>query len=361
MTKRRVKGEGSVYKRGDGRIVGEYEDANGKRRYISGKTKSEVKKKLRKLLADRDEGIAYDSEHLTVGDYLDRWLEAMKGSVRHRTWERHEQVVTVHLVSTIGKVKLDRLTALQVQAIYGQKLDGGLSPRSVEIIHATLHKALKQAVAWTLIPRNVSESATPPRATRREIAHLSQEQTRALLEAAKDDRLEALYVLAVTTGMRQGELLGLQWKDVDLDRGTLKVNRSVYEGVVCPPKTDAGRRTIRLSQTAVDALKRHRRKAASNRFSEWVFPNAKGTPIGHQNLRNRSWKPLLKRAGLPHSVRFHDLRHTCATLLLSRGVPVKVVSEMLGHSDVAITLSVYQSVLPDMQESAARVMEDVLS
>src|SRR5215211_7282126 len=138
--------------------MGEYEDANGKRRYISGKTKAEVRAKLRKLLADRDEGIAYDSENLTVGDYLDRWLGAVKGSVRDRTWRRHEEVVRLHLKPTIGGVKLDKLNALLVQTMYSQKLNAGLSERSVEIIHAALHKALKQAVRWSLVPRNVAEA-----------------------------------------------------------------------------------------------------------------------------------------------------------------------------------------------------------
>lgn len=125
MTKRRAKGEGSVYRRGDGRVVGEYVDANGKRRYVSGRTKPEVKAKLRKLLADRDEGIAYDSENLTVGAYLDRWLNAVKGTVRHRTWQRHEQVVRLHLKPTIGGVRLDRLTALQVQSCTGGSSKAG--------------------------------------------------------------------------------------------------------------------------------------------------------------------------------------------------------------------------------------------
>ena len=140
MTKRRDNGEGSVYRRKDGRCVGEYEDANGKRRYISGKTKAEVRAKLRKLLADRDEGIAYDSENLTVGDYLDRWLGALEGSLRDRTWRRHEEVVRLDLKPIIGGVKLDKLNALQVQNVYGQKLNAGLSARSVEIIHVTLHR-----------------------------------------------------------------------------------------------------------------------------------------------------------------------------------------------------------------------------
>ena len=356
-----MKGEGSVYKRSDGRIVGEYEDANGKRRYVSGKTKAEVRKKLRKLLADRDEGIAYDSENLTVGGYLDRWLEAVKGSVRERTWQRHEQVVRVHLKPTIGSVKLDRLNALQVQSMYRQKLDSGLSARTVGIIHATLHKALKQAVRWSLVPRNVAEAVTPPRPDRREIAPLTGEQTRALLNAARGDKLEALYVLAVTTGMRQGELLGLQWKDVDLEGGTLKVNRSVYEGVVSSPKTRAGRRTIRLSKLAIAALKRHRIDAATLRLSEWVFTSANGTPIGHQNLRNRSWKPLLRRAGLPDSVRFHDLRHTAASLMLGQNVPLPVVSYVLGHANPNITATIYAHMLENMSGRGAAGMDDALS
>jgi integrase len=363
MKKRRPKGEGSVYRRKDGRVVGEYEDAYGRTRYITSTTmtKAEMRAKVRKALEDRDKGIAYDSENLTVGAYLDRWLDALKGSVRERTWERHEQVVRLHLKPTIGGVKLERLNALQVQSVYGRKLEAGLSPRSVEIIHATLHKALKQAVGWTMIPRNVAAYATPPRPVRKEIKPLSREQARRLLEAARGDALYAFYVLAVTTGMRNGELLGLQWKDVDLDAGTLQVRRSVWGGVVSPPKTAAGNRTIRLTGLAVAALKEHRLAAAKQRISEWVFPSRTGTPLSVHNVHNRSWKPLLKRAGLPASTRMHDLRHTCATLLLSRGVPVKVVSEMLGHGDVAITLTVYQSVLPHMQESAAKAIEDALS
>jgi integrase len=312
MTKRRVKGEGSVYRRGYGRVVGEYEDANGKRRYISGKTKVEVRQKLRKLLADRDEGIAYDSENLTVGGYLNRWLEVVKGSVRERTWQRHEQVVRLHLKPMLGGARLDRLNALQVQAMYGRKLQSGLSPRSVEIIHTTLHKALRQAVRWTLIPRNITEAVTPPRPLRKEIKPLSREKARTLLEASKSDPLYAFYVLAVTTGMRNGELLGLQWKDLDLDIETLEVRRTVFNGVVSPPKTAAGNRTIRLTGLAVVALKEHCLCEAKQRISEWVFPSRRGTPLDVHNVHNRSWKPLLKRAGLPASTRMHDLRHTCA-------------------------------------------------
>jgi integrase len=185
----------------------------------------------------------------------------------------------------------------------------------------------------------VAEAATSPRPVGKEIKPLSRQQVRSLLAASRGDKLHAFYVLAVTTGARNGELLALQWRDVDLDAGTLQ---------------------IRLTGFAVAALREHRLATARQRISEWVFPSRAGTPLSVHNVHNRSWKPLLRRAGLPSSTRMHDLRHTCATLLLGRGVPVKVVSEMLGHGDVAITLGVYQSVLPDMQESAAKAMEDTL-
>jgi integrase len=181
-----------------------------------------------------------------------------------------------------------------------------------------------------------------------------------LLNAARDDKLYALYVLAVTTGMRQAEIISLQWRDINLEDGKLTVNRSVYNGLISPPKTTSGRRTIRLSKLTISALKAHRTQQAQQGISEWVLSTSVGTPISCHNLHNRSWKPLLKRAGLPHSTRFHDLRHSCITLLLSKGVPVKVVSEMAGHADVSITLSVYQSVLPDMQSLSAEAWDNAL-
>jgi integrase len=293
--------------------VGEYVDANGNRRYVSGRTKTAVRRKVRELLANRDKGIAYDSENLTVGDYLDRWLDAVKGSVRPRTWQRSEEVVKLHLKPTIGHHRLEKLNAMQVQALYGRKLEEGLSPRTVEIVHATLRKALGQAVKWMLVPRNVADAATPPRQTRSEITALSRGQARVLLEAARGDRLEAFWVLAVTTGMRNGELLGLQWRDVDIEARTLRVRRSVFNGAVSSPKTAAGNRTIRLTGMAEVALKEHRLATAKRQIPEWVFPSRAGTPLSVHNVYRRAWKPLLLRAGLPVSTRMHDLRHTCAT------------------------------------------------
>jgi integrase len=230
---------------------------------------------------------------------------------------------------------------------------------------------MEQALRWGLLPRNVSEAVDPPKARREEIRPLSADEARRLLEEACGDRLEALYVLAVQCGLRQGELLGLRWEDVDLESGTLQVRRTLTTTKDGPeftaPKTAKGRRSIKLTAGAVDALERHhdRQFEETSRLARlWqdyglVFATTTGTPLNPSNLVSRSFKPLLKRAGLP-VIRFHDLRHTCATLLLSRGVHPKLVQELLGHATIAITLDTYSHVLPGMGDQIANAMEDVL-
>jgi integrase len=357
VAKRRGNGEGSVYRRKDGLWVGQYrvQTPNGiKTKYIYSKNRKEAAIKLARAIADRDSGFVFDSGSLSVGDYLGRWLDAVRGTVRERTWERSEEIVRIHLVPFLGTTRLDSLNTLQVQSLYRSKLDSGLSSRTVRMIHTTLHKALKQAVTWSLIPRNVTEAVDPPREQRAEIRPLDEREVRRLLKAVRGDKLEALYILAITTGMRSGELLGLRWEDIDLQAGTLQVKRTVFNGRIEPPKTVKGRRSIKLSQTSVWALRQHQK------ISEWVFCTKVGTPISVHNLHNRSWKPLLKRASLPHTTRFHDLRHTCATLLLTKGVHPKIVQELLGHSSISITLDTYSHVLPNMQQRAVEAMEDVL-
>ena len=352
--RRRGRGEGSIYRRKDGRWVGQYE-VGGKRRYVYGKTRKEVASKLTKALADRNEGLVFDSDHLTVVQYLDRWLDSIRDTVRESTWVRHEINVRVHLKPALGRVRLGKLNPLQVQSFYRYKLDQGLSAASVLKIHSTLSKSLKQAVRWRLVPLNVCMAVVLPRITKPEIQPLDAQQMKALLKAAQGTDLYALWVLMATTGVRVGEALGLRWEDLDLDARTLRVNRTIYRGQSCLPKTDSSRRTVKLSRLATEALRQHSQQC------EWVFPTSIGTTINVNNLRYRSWKRLLERAHLPSGTRIHDLRHSSATLLLSKGVPIKVVSEMLGHSDVSITLSIYAHVLPDMQDGAAEAMDDALS
>jgi len=268
--------------------------------------------------------------------------DAVADTVRPVTFAKYEQIVRNHAKPALGRLRLQTLTPAHVCGLYREKLDSGLSPSTVQYIHVTLNKALKQAVADGLIPRNVCEAVKPPRPQKREIAPLSPDQARRFLEACQGERLEALFVLAVHTGMRQGELLGLHWEDVDLEAGALRVRRALAQTndgpVLTAPKGAKSRRRIKLTGAAVEALKRH--KAAQNaerlRFGGlWedrglVFPNRTG--------------------------RFHDLRHTCATILLSRGVHAKLVQELLGHATISITLDTYSHVLPGMDDGLADAM-----
>jgi integrase len=242
----------------------------------------------------------------------------------------------------------------------------------VQYIHVTLHKALKQAVNDGLVKRNVCEAVKPPQLRREEIKSLTSKQAKLLLKQIRGDRLEALYVLGITAGLRQSELLGLKWEDVDLERGTLQVRRTLTglkngQPIFGSPKTAKSKRSIQLTVKALEALKRHhalqveeeQRLAGLWQEHGLVFATRVGTPINRRNLVIRSFKPLLNRAGLP-KIRFHDLRHTCATLMLCGGIHPKVVQELLGHASVTITLDTYSHVLPSMQGEAAEKMDSML-
>ncbi len=262
---KRGNGEGSITRRKDGLYMARYtvQTATGsKRKTLYGKTRGEVSEKLTKAMADRDGGLIFDADNLKVGEYLERWLiDSVKDTVRLTTFERYEQIVRAHIRPVLGRVKLKSLTPAHVRGLYREKLERGLSPRTVQYIHVTLHKALKAAVADGLIPRNVTEAVKAPQVRREEMQPLSPEQVKTLFATARGDRLEALYVLAVHTGLRQGELLGLKWDDVDLDDGTLQVRRALTTAkggpVLAAPKTKGSRRSVKLTQGAIEALKSH--------------------------------------------------------------------------------------------------------
>jgi integrase len=372
---KRGNGEGSITRRKNGGWSAQYtvHTAEGrKRKTLYGKTRQEVAAKLARALSDREGGLIFDAEGLKLGEYLGRWLEdSVKGTVRNTTYERYEQITRMHIVPMLGAIKLKALTPTHVRGLYKEKLSS-LSPRTVQYIHVMLHKALKQAVSDGLIPRNATEAVKPPQVRREEIRPLTPEQVKMLLDAASGDRLEALYVLAVHTGLRQGELLGLKWDDIDLQARTLQVRRALTTAKGGPrlaaPKTKGSRRRVSLTRVAAQAFKSHLERQLEEidrADSLWqenglVFASETGAPLDRRDLTSRRFKPLLERAGLPH-FRFHDLRHTCATLLLTQNVNPKVVSEMLGHSSIAITLDTYSHVLPNMQDSAARALEEALS
>jgi integrase len=372
---KRGNGEGTISRRKNGGWMAQYYvyTADGrKRKTLYGKTRKEVAKKLANALSDREGGLIFDAESLKLREYLSRWLkDSVKDTVRNTTYERYEQISRTHIIPMLGDVKLKGLSPTHVRGLYKEKRQT-LSPRTVQYIHVTLHKALKQAVNDGLIPRNATEAVKPPQVCREEIRPLTPEQVKQLLDAARGDRLESLYALAVHTGLRQGELLGLRWEDVDLESGSLHVKRTLTTARGGPrlaaPKTKGSRRRVSLTRGAVDALRAHlarQLEEIDRAGSLWqenglVFASDMGKPLDRRDLTSRQFKPLLKRAKLPETTRFHDLRHTCATQLLTKNVNPKVVSEMLGHSNIAITLDTYSHVLPNMQDSAARALEEAL-
>jgi integrase len=372
---RRGNGEGSITRhKKSGLYMARYtvQTAGGpKRKTIYGKTRSEVAEKLTKAMADRDGGFIFDAENVMLGEYLARWLhDSVHGTVRHSTYVRYEGLVRNHISPTLGQIKLPKLSPVHVRGLYRDKLEGGLSPRSVNYIHVCLHKALKQAVMDGMVPRNVAEAVKAPQVHCKEATPLSPEQVRVLLVAAHEDRLEALFVIALHTGLRRGELLALKWTDVDLETGRLSVQRSLAaDGKFNPPKRKSSRRTVRLTTAAAEALKKHR--AAQNeerlrRGSLWedhdlVFPNQIGKPMNGGNLYHRVWNPLLRRANLPQTFTFHSLRHTFATTLLRQNVNPKIVQEALGHATIVQTMDTYSHVMPDMQHITTDALESAFS
>jgi len=383
MAKKRGNNEGSIYRRKNGTWAAQYTvwTAEGrKRRSVSGKTRAEVSRKLTEAMADRDGGLLHDAGKLTVGEYLNRWLaDSVKGTVKETTYANYAYIAHKHVSPALGHVKLKTLTPAHVRDLYGEKARTNLAATTVKKMHVVLRKALSQTVSDGLIPRNAADGVKPPRvgAPGEEIKPIGSEACAKFLEASRGERLEALYVLAVHCGLREGELLALRWEDVYLEavRPTMLVRRTLTRGedgrgwvVGASTKSGKGRR-VRLTRRAVTALKDHRKRQLEERMclaGLWqdqglVFAGETGSFINPSNLRNRSFKRIKARSGVREDLRFHDLRHTCATLLLSEGVNAKVVSELLGHASITITLNIYSHVLPDMQDSAADAMEAALS
>src|SRR5918997_1696348 len=276
-------GQGSVYPRRnkDGKItgfLGAYFGPDGKRKTVSAKSKTECERKLRAAMVDADKGLVFDAGTITVGQYLNNWLTGIKGTVRQRTWERYEQFVRVHLVPALGGIKLSNLTRAHLKTLYASKTD--LSPTTIRHLHAAVHKAFDEAVADTLIARNVATNIKLPKMRKKELRPLTPDQAKAFLEAARGDRYEALYVLAIHYGLRRGELLGLKWSD--LQGNTLQVRRTMSEARVGrieeETKNGKGRR-IELSEKALESLRSHRKKQVDRSTFFPLRPARRRTPV----------------------------------------------------------------------------------
>lgn len=373
MAGKRGNSEGSIYQRkSDGFWCTAVTLDTDKRKVIYGKTRQGVAGKLTTALAARSQGLPVSVERQTVARFLERWLEdAVRPSVRPRTHASYSQLVRLHITPALGKKLLGQLTPQDVQAFLNQKRASGLSPRTVQYLRAVLRRALGLALKWGLVVRNVATLVDSPRVERHEVEPLNPDQARAFLQAASGDRLEALYTVALALGLRQGEALGLRWEDIDLDTGNLHVRKQLQriDGKLrlTEPKTTRSRRSVALPLFAVDALREHRVRQLEERLlagSRWqdqglVFPSTIGTPLDTRNLVHR-YHALLERAGLPRR-RFHDLRHTCPTLLLIQGEDLRVVMEVLGHSQITLMANTYQHVVQSLKRGAADRMQAIFA
>lgn len=376
--KRRGSGEGTIsYRKKEERYEGKYtvQTSSGpKRKTIYGKTYAEARAKLAKAIGERDAGLIFDAEDLTVAEYLVRWLNGpARKNVRSSTYARYEQLSRKHLTPALGRMKLKKLSAIHLEGLYEAKLEEGLAPRTVNYIHVTISKALRYAVGKDLVRQNVASLAEAPQPKSPEMRTLNRKQVGDFLEAARGDRLEALYVLALATGMRRSELLGLKWEDVDLQARIVLVRRgltiSPNGGIeIDNPKRFDSKRRLEISSEVAATLKEHRKRQAEERMAAasgawrdegFVFTTHSGGYLHPNTLYTAYFKPMRDKTGVP-PIHFHDLRHNYATLALLNGIPVKVVSEVLGHKDIATTLRTYAHVLPGMQAEAARTMDAVL-
>jgi integrase len=337
---------------------------------VTARTRKEVEQQVAALLAATNTGFT-DAGNLTVAAFFERWLPTVAASVKASTLRRYQDLTRLHVVPTIGGLKLARLTVGDIQRFYTDR-QSQLSSTTVRHIHSLLHRAFDDAVKWGLISRNLCDVVDAPRRARPEMKVWSTAEVRRVLTAAEGDDLEAFWHLALTTGMRRGELLGLKWSDLDLEHGSLAVRRTLSRGGTSrleefEPKTQAGRRRIALSPSVVEQLRSHRVWQLEHRLRlgeaysghDYVFPNPLGKPL-HPNTLYRAFNSLINRAGVP-KIRFHDLRHTAATVLLAAGIHPKIMQERLGHTDIAMTLNLYSHVMPDMQRQAADAIEAALA
>jgi len=370
--RRRGNNQGSIHRRPDGRWEAKVSLPNGARLTFYGRTADEAHRKLTVALFERQGGGNTDGPGgMKLGEYLDTWLErTAKGRVRTQTYKGYEVNVRVHLKPALGHWPLNRLEPMHVQDLIDQKLREGLSPKSIRYMHGILRNALNQAVRWNYLQRNPAALVDGPRVAQQEIQPFTRDEAQRFLQAIKGDRLEALYTVALTMGLRQGEALGLRWRDLDLDLGYIRVTRQLqrvnhkYELVEL--KTARSRRTLAVPAAIVSGLHRHKarqtseRDAAGQRWhdTDLVFCRPNGYPLSGSVITHR-FQDLLSRAGLERR-RFHDLRHSCATLLLAQGVPARVVMEVLGHSQISLTLNTYTHVLPELKREAADRMNDLL-
>ena len=364
-------GEGSIHRRSSGSWRAQI-SSSGKRFGKTFKKKAEAQDWLRQMQNQLEMGLDIKGGKLTLAQYLPQWLEKKKTSLRPSTAYQYNQIIRDHILPHIGKIRLEDLRLSKIERLYSDLLGSGVSVRTVRLVHAVLHVALVKAINYGHIARNPAHGASLPRLSHSEMNVLDADQVTQFLIAVQGSCDEALYYLAIHTGMRQGELFGLKWTDLQWDKGELRIQRQVKRvprkgWTFADPKTKKGRRTIKLGDEILKLLSAHKKRQDAHKVivgELWmenglIFPASMGTPLHQSNLRKEFLK-VLERAKLP-KIRFHDLRHTAASLMLNNGVPPIVVSNRLGHSKPSITMDVYGHLYQETQTDAAKIMDDLVT
>lgn len=375
---RNASGESSIHQDPSGRwhgmvSMGLTDNGARDRRHVSGQRRTDVVAKVRVLEGKRDAGTdGAAGKAPTVTSWLEHWLDNIAApKVRPSTLQRYRQLVTHQLAPKVGHHRLDRLQPEHVERMYVELLASGLSPASVLQAHRVLSRALKVAMQRGRVARNVCALVDAPSVVRAEVEPLTSDEARRVLRASEGTRNSARWSVALALGLRQGEALGQPWDAVDLDAGTLRVRQALQRQagkglVIVEPKSAAGRRTISLPRQLVDALRQHRgaqleeRMAAANVWQDrgLVFAQPNGRPLDPRS-DHRAWRELLTAAGV-RQAKLHDARHTAATVMLTMGVPARAVMQVLGHSQISLTLGTYSHVMPELAEDAAGRVGDAL-
>ena len=372
MAQIRAHNEGSIYQRPNGKWRAQV-SIDGRRMSFTADTKKEGLAWIHETKNQIESGLTFQAAGTSLEEFLGEWLTTVSSSSSKGTYFTYTWTVQKRILPYIGKVNLMDLRPDRIQRFYNYLQKEGLSSHAVAVTHKTLRVAMSHAVKLRLIGRNPCSGTTPPKPEQTEMSFYDDRQVRSLLKTARDieDKLYPLYYLAIHTGMRQAELIGLKWEDIDWSLSTIQVRRQVrhFKGAsyaFLEPKSKSGTRTIMLGKQALEVLAHHKKKqealinAAGENWTDLdlVFPSGAGTPLTASNVR-RAFRKLLAASGLPN-IRFHDLRHTAASLMLNHGIPVLIVSKRLGHSKPSITLDVYGHLIPSRQEEAAQLMDNLM-
>ena len=372
MAQIRAHNEGSIYQRPNGKWRAQV-SIDGRRLSFTADTKKEGLAWIHETKNQIESGLTFQAAGTSLEEFLGEWLTTVSSSSSKGTYFTYTWTVQKRILPYIGKVNLMDLRPDRIQRFYNYLQKEGLSSHAVAVTHKTLRVAMSHAVKLRLIGRNPCSGTTPPKPEQTEMSFYDDRQVRSLLKTARDieDKLYPLYYLAIHTGMRQAELIGLKWEDIDWSLSTIQVRRQVrhFKGAsyaFLEPKSKSGTRTIMLGKQALEVLAHHKKKqealinAAGENWTDLdlVFPSGAGTPLTASNVR-RAFRKLLAASGLPN-IRFHDLRHTAASLMLNHGIPVLIVSKRLGHSKPSITLDVYGHLIPSRQEEAAQLMDNLM-